>query len=190
MKKRVIYGESNYAALVRENGYFVDKTAYIAQLENVKNPVFLRPRRFGKSMFCSILRYYYDLNETDRFDELFGQTWIGQQPTRNHNQYLVLFLNFSVIDVGDSVQKIESSFRRHCNSKLSLLRAEYASLLAEMPEMQLDAPVSDNLDHLLSYVEKNHLPPVYVIIDEYDNFANQLITSHQDLLYDSYLYSF
>ncbi len=183
MKKRVIYGESNYAALVRENGYFIDKTAYITQLESVKNPVFLRPRRFGKSLFCSILRHYYDINEAERFDELFGGTWIGQQPTPHHNQYIVLFLNFSVIDVGNSVQKIESSFRRHCNITLSLLRTEYASLLAEMPEMPLDAPVSDNLNHLLSYVEKNHLPPVYVIIDEYDNFANQLITSHQDLLY-------
>ena len=70
MPKRVIYGESNYAALIRENGYFVDKTQYIAQLELVKNPVFLRPRRIGKSLFCSILRYYYDLN-------------YGKRPTKN-----------------------------------------------------------------------------------------------------------
>ena len=122
MNKRVIYGESNYAALVREHGYFVDKTEYIAKLEQVKNPVFLRPRRFGKSMFCSILRYYYDVNQADHFDELFSQTWIGQNPTPDHNQYLVLFFNFSVIDVGDNVKAIERSFRRHCNSTLSLLR--------------------------------------------------------------------
>lgn len=183
MNKRVIYGESNYAALVREHGYFVDKTEYIAKLEQVKNPVFLRPRRFGKSMFCSILRYYYDVNQADHFDELFSQTWIGQNPTPDHNQYLVLFFNFSVIDVGDNVKAIERSFRRHCNSTLSLLRTEYADLLADMPEMPLDAPVSDNLNHLLNYIATNRLPPVYVIIDEYDNFANQLITSNQDLLY-------
>lgn len=72
-KKRVIYGESNYAALVREHGYFVDKTEYIAKLEQVKNPVFLRPRRFCKSMFCSILRHYYDLNQADHFVEPQGE---------------------------------------------------------------------------------------------------------------------
>ncbi len=196
MTKRVIYGESNYAALVRKQGYFVDKTPYIAQLEMVENPVFLRPRRFGKSMFCSLLRHYYDLNYDDQFEELFGKTWIGQQPTPNHNQHLVLFLNFSVVEVGTTIKEIESSFRRHCNSTLGLLRTEYAALLSEMPEMGLNDPVSDNLHHLLSYVAKNQLPSVYVIIDEYDNFANQLITSNRDSLYyeltaaDGFLKSF
>ncbi len=183
MKRRVIYGESNYAAIVRENGYFVDKTEYIAKLEAIKNPVFLRPRRIGKSLFCSTLRYYYDLNYASSFDELFGQTWIGQHPTPSHNQYILLFFNFSVIDVGGNVAQIESSFRRHCNSTLSLLRIEYAPLLDEMPEILFDAPVSDNLNHLLNYVASNQLPPVYVIIDEYDNFANQLITGNRDLHY-------
>jgi len=86
--KRVIYGESNYATIVAKNGYFVDKTAYIAKLEETSNPVFLRPRRFGKSLFCSVLRYYYDLNYATRFSELFGQTRVGQQPTPNHNQFI------------------------------------------------------------------------------------------------------
>ena len=183
MKRRVIYGESNYAAIVRKNGYFVDKTEYIAKLEAIENPVFLRPRRIGKSLFCSTLRCYYDLNYASSFDELFGQTWIGQHPTPSHNQYILLFFNFSVIDVGGSVAQIESSFRRHCNSTLSLLRIEYAPLLDEMPEILFDAPVSDNLNHLLNYVASNQLPPVYVIIDEYDNFANQLITGNRDLHY-------
>ena len=183
MKRRVIYGESNYAAIVRKNGYFVDKTEYIAKLEAIENPVFLRPRRIGKSLFCSTLRCYYDLNYASSFDELFGQTWIGQHPTPSHNQYILLFFNFSVIDVGGSMAQIESSFRRHCNSTLSLLRIEYAPLLDEMPEILFDAPVSDNLNHLLNYVASNQLPPVYVIIDEYDNFANQLITGNRDLHY-------
>ena len=183
MKRRVIYGESNYAAIVRKDGYFVDKTAYIAKLEEIENPVFLRPRRIGKSLFCSLLRYYYDRNEAAHFDELFGQTWIGQHPTPSHNQYILLFFNFSVVHVGGTVAEIESSFRRHCNSTLSLLRIEYAPLLDEMPEILFDAPVSDNLNHLLNYVASHQLPPVYVIIDEYDNFANQLITGNRDLHY-------
>ncbi len=183
MAKRVIYGESNYATIVAKNGYFVDKTAYIAKVEATSNPVFLRPRRFGKSLFCSLLRYYYDRNYADKFEELFGGTWIGQHPTPYHNQYIILFFNFSVIEVGNSVAEIESSFRRHCNSTLSLLRTEYGPLLADMPEMPLNAPVADNLNHLVNYVFINKLPPIYIIIDEYDNFANQLITSNQDLLY-------
>lgn len=183
MPKRVIYGESNYAAIMRKNGYFVDKTEYIAKLETIENPVFLRPRRIGKSLFCSALRYYYDLNYADSFDELFGQTWIGQHPTPSHNQSILLFFNFSVVDVGGRVAQIEQSFRHHCNSTLSLLRTEYAPLLAAMPEIRLEAPVSDNLNYLLNYVVSNQLPPVYVIIDEYDNFANQLITANRDLHY-------
>ena len=87
MKKRIPYGVINYAELIEENNYFVDKTNYIEKLESVKNPVFLRPRRFGKSLFCSMLGYYYDLNFADQFDELFGHTWIGQNPTAKQNQY-------------------------------------------------------------------------------------------------------
>ncbi|WLE95346.1 MAG: AAA family ATPase [Candidatus Electrothrix communis] len=75
MKKWVLYSEANYAAIVRKNGYFVDKTEYLEKLETVTNPVFLRPRRFGKSLLCSIQRYYYDLNHADQFEELSGHNW-------------------------------------------------------------------------------------------------------------------
>ena len=122
MKKRVLYSEANYAALVRKQGYFVDKTRYLAQLERVENPVFLRPRRFGKSLLCSILRYYYDRNYAAQFDELFGQTWIGQHPTGQQNQYIVLYLNFSTIATGPTIQEMESSVKRQCNAILSGMR--------------------------------------------------------------------
>ena len=183
MKRRVIYGESNYAAVVRENGYFVDKTKYISQLEGIKNPVFLRPRRIGKSLFCSLLRYYYDLNEAAHFDELFGQTWIGQHPTPSHNRYILLFFNFSVVHVGRTVGEIEHSFKNHCNTTLDALRTVYPTLLGEMPATVMADAVSDNLEKLMTYIQSNRLPPVYVIIDEYDNFANQLITGNRDLHY-------
>ena len=183
IKRRVIYGESNYAAIVRKDGYFVDKTEYIAKLEAIENPVFLRPRRIGKSMFCSLLRYYYDLNEAAHFDELFGQTWIGQHPTPSHNQYILLFFNFSVVHVGRTVGEIEHSFKNHCNTTLDALRTVYPTLLGEMPALAMADAVSDNLEKLLTYIQSNRLPPVYVIIDEYDNFANQLITGNRDLHY-------
>ena len=196
MKKRVLYSEANYAAIVREQGYFVDKTAYIAKLERIRNPVFLRPRRFGKSLLCSILRYYYDRNYAAQFDELFGQTWIGQQPTGQQNQYIVLYLNFSTIATGPTIQEIEQSFRRQCNNTLDSLRYEYAPLLDGLAALSIEAPVADNISILLDHLRSRRLPPLYVIIDEYDNFANQLVTGHKDLLFqqlvaeDSFFKSF
>lgn len=196
MKKRVLYSVANYAEIVRDNGYFVDKTAYIQKLETVKNPVFLRPRRFGKSLLCSILRHYYDLNHASRFEELFGHTWIGQNPTGKQNQFIVISLNFSVISLGSDITQIEHSFRNHCNSALNSLRGLYKTILGEMPEIVMDATVADNLIKLLHYLQANRLPPIYIIIDEYDNFANQLVVARKDTLYreltadDSFLKTF
>lgn len=183
MKKLIPYGIANYDEMVREDAYFVDKTPYLAQLEGVKNPVFLRPRRFGKTLFCSMLRHYYDLNQASRFAELLGHTWIGQNPTVTHNQYMVLALNFSDIATGPTLNEIEQSFRNQCNDALNLLRVEYASLLAHTPELNLNATVSDNLSTLLRRIRIHRLPKLYVVIDEYDNFANQLILNNKEQLY-------
>ncbi len=184
MQKHVPYGVMNYAELVRKQAYFVDKTHYIEPLEQIENPVFLRPKRFGKSLWCSILEHYYDLRYADLFEELFGHTRIGQQPTQDHNRFIVLSLDFSTIDIGKSVQDIEASFKRQTNFRLELLRYPHAPLLDDLPELPRDAPVADNVDTLLSFLAYRNLPPVYVIIDEYDNFANHLITMHQDHLYE------
>lgn len=195
-RKRVVYGNANYADLVQKNGYFVDKTEFIAKLELVENPVYLRPRRFGKSMFCSLLRYYYDLNEAERFMALFGDRWIGQEPTGNQNQYLILYLNFSSVEVGATFLEIEKNFKLKCNTILDNLRQSYPTLLAELPPLDLTNPVSGNLNLLISYLASRRLPPLFVIIDEYDNFANHLITTDRDTLYyelvadDSFLKTF
>ena len=95
MKKRILYAEANYAAMVRKNGYFVDKTEYIAKLEDVENPVFLRPRRFGKSLLCTTLEHYYSVRLKDQFDELFGHTWIGKNPTPDINGNISSILEVS-----------------------------------------------------------------------------------------------
>ncbi len=195
-KKRVLYSVANYAEIVQDNGYFVDKTSYIKQLEDVKNPVFLRPRRFGKSLLCSILGYYYDIRYEHRFEELFADTWIGQNPTGKQNQFIVISLNFSVIDVGNTVNAIEKSFKHHCNLRLCYLADTYPDIFGDFPEIDMDAPVSDNFDKLFFYIKEHNLPQVYLIIDEYDNFANQLVITHKDQLYreltadDGFLKSF
>lgn len=196
MKKRILYAVANYAEIVHDNGYFVDKTPYIQQLEAMRNAVFLRPRRFGKSFLCSMLEYYYDLRYADRFAELFGHTWIGQHPTPQHNSRIVLALDFSVIEPGATVQEIEHNFKRICNTRLAFLRDSHSALLATAPAVLPDDPVSNNLSALLSYIRAHDLPPLYVIIDEYDNFTNQLITSYRDQIYreltadDSFLKTF
>jgi hypothetical protein len=142
------------------------------------------------------LRYYYDRNYAAQFDELFGHTWIGQQPTGQQNQYLVLYLNFSTIATGPTIQDIDMSFRRQCNNTLNNMRRQYAPLLDEMPTLDLAAPVADNLSLLLDYLWQTGGSSVFVVIDEYDNFANQLVTGHKDVLYqqlvaeDSFFKSF
>ena len=196
MKKSVPYGVMNYAEIVRKECYFVDKTAYIAKLEQITNPVFLRPKRFGKSLWCSLLEYYYDLKYADRFAELFGHTWIGQHPTAQHHRYFTLALDFSPIEIGRTVPDIERSFQNQHNIMLDLLRVKYAGWLDQMPPMAPHGSVADNLRQLFQFIAMSGLPPVYVIIDEYDNFANHLITTHQDHLYrelmadDSFLKAF
>ena len=195
-RKRIVYGNANYADLVQKGGYFVDKTPYIAKLELVENPIYLRPRRFGKSTFCSLLNYYYDLNEAGRFAELFGETWIGQNPTGTQNAYMMLYLNFSSIEVGTTLQQLEQNFRAKCNTLLHYLTHNYAPRFAQMPTLDLGASVSGNLNQILYFIKAYQLPPLFVIIDEYDNFANHLIITDRDPMYyelvadDSFLKTF
>jgi hypothetical protein len=182
-KKQVIYGEANYKNLVTENGYYVDKTRYIRLLEEYKNPVFLRPRRFGKSLWCTTLTYYYDINEKDNFQLLFGQTEIGKNPTPLHNSFMILSLDFSVVDPSGRIEDIKSRFDQHCNIWLQGVAWRYTKYFEKDIDIDLKSDASINLKNILNRILAFDLPRLYVIIDEYDNFANQLITSHQDALY-------
>jgi hypothetical protein len=195
MKRLVPYGIMNYAELIEKNAYFIDKTQYIARLEDIANPVFLRPRRFGKSLFCSMLQYYYDLKEAEKYNDLFGKTWIGTHPTGKQNSYIVLKLDFSTIATQNSYAGIEGSFNRQCMSHIHQLIQAYPEYLTGFSFHDTD-PISDNLKLLLDHLTGKKAPKVFIIIDEYDNFSNHLITTHQDSLYrqitadDSFLKSF
>ena len=107
-KRKIPYGVINWAEIVREC-LFVDNTAYIRELETCKTPVFLRPKRFGTSVVCSMLAHYYDVDLKDRFDELFGKTDIGRNPTPLRNSFLVLQFDFSTVQVG-TLAEIERNF--------------------------------------------------------------------------------
>jgi hypothetical protein len=130
-----------------------------------------------------MLAHYYDLQQADHFDNLFGHTWIGQNPTGNQNKFIILELDFSAIDVNGTYQDISQNFKIRCNTALSLLRFNYAPLLDNIPDTDINAPVSNNLALILYHLKSLSLS-MYVIIDEYDNFANQLITNHRDQLYN------
>ena len=182
VRRKVPYGVMNYEELVREC-YFVDNTAYIHELESVKTPVFLRPKRFGKSVWCSVLAHYYDVNLKDRFTELFGETDIGRNPTPLANSFLVLRFNFSTIEVG-SLAEIERNFFEHVKRSVGSFVRQYESLADWSAVSRAENP-ADMIDAVRGVVRDNGLPPIYVIVDEYDNFTNELVVSNRDAEYDA-----
>lgn len=193
---KIPYAVMNYAQLREEGYYYVDKSRYIVELEKYQVPVFLRPRRFGKSLFCTMLDYYYDLNEADRFESLFGDTWIGQHPTGRQNSYMVLHLDFSIVSVAENAQDMERSFGIAMNKSIrGFAEVTYKKYFPDF-KFSETTNTADLLSDLITYISLNNLPQMYIIIDEYDNFTNQLITSNKDNLYseltsgDSFLRTF
>ena len=182
MKRKVPYGVMNWEEVVREC-YLVDNTAYIRALEDVKTPVFLRPKRFGKSLWCSMLGYYYDVNFKDRFGELFGRTDIGRDPTPLANSFLVLKFDFSTIQVG-TVREIERDFFEHVKNCVKSFTTAYAHLSDWSGVWVANNPAA-LIDKVRAVVKDAGLPPLYVIIDEYDNFTNELVVSRRDAEYDA-----
>jgi hypothetical protein len=159
--------------------------------------VFLRPRRFGKSLLCRMLECYYDINRQDDFERLFGHTYIGQHPTPLHNSFLVLHLDFSKVKPTGTLFDIEKRFELSCNLEMRTLVNRNSIWFNDNLNINVTDESSSNLQWLLSAIlQEKDLPRLYVIIDEYDNFANQLITAHKDRLYheltadDSFLKTF
>ena len=191
---KIPYAVSNFEEIILKNYLFIDKTEYISKLEQYKAPVYLRPRRFGKTLFCSMLECYYDINRKDKFEKLFSNTFIGKNPTKERNSFLVLRFNFSEIAVSSSMEKLEESFfyitKLVFNDFLSYYKTYFKNYKFESTK------TSDILTSILKYVKTNNLPPIYIIIDEYDNFTNQLIQTQQENLYqtvtsgDSFLKTF
>ena len=181
-KRKIPYGVMNWAKLVREY-LFVDNTAYIRALEKVDTPVFLRPKRFGKSVICSMLAHYYDVNLKDRFDELFGKTDIGRNPTLLRNSFLVLPFDFSTVQVG-TLAEIERNFAVHVRGRVERFAAQYAALADWSDALKQTGPAA-MIDKVRDIASNAKLPPLYVIIDEYDNFTNELVVSGRDHEYNA-----
>ncbi len=181
-KRKIPYGVINWAKLVREC-LFVDNTAHIRELEKVDTPVFLRPKRFGKSVVCSMLAHYYDIDLKDHFDEFFSQTDIGRNPTPLRNSFLVLQFDFSTIQVGTLAQ-IEERFWQNVKGAVSYLTVKYKDL-ADWSIVETAAAPAECIDKVRDVIRANNLPPLYVIIDEYDNFTNELVVSGRDSEYNA-----
>ena len=176
--KQIPYGESDFNDFKIKNLYYVDKTRFIRVVEKKGSYLFLnRPRRFGKSLFLATLEAYYDIAYKDRFDELFAGTDIHRNPTREKNSYMVLKLNFSAIS--PNVLQVEEAFIHYIKKSALLFLTKYEKLLDIDIEMAKEEfpplkSASEVMVSLLAYC-KDKPQKLYVIIDEYDNFANTII---------------
>ncbi|MDR0894762.1 MAG: ATP-binding protein [Prevotellaceae bacterium] len=183
-KMTIPYGIADFAEL-RDNGYYyVDKTRFIPYLERYKAPIFLRPRRFGKSLHVSMLSYYYDVNTADRFDTLFAGTYIGNAPTSRKNQYMVLRLNFSQLSVSGTMEEMKADFNRVVCPALRNFVYRYERFF-EGFTFDGEGNATNMLSNILSWIPGRKIPLPYILIDEYDNFTNQLLTASKNTLYKS-----
>ena len=169
------YGISDFGKIVRNGYFYQDRTNLIPTLESAgEQLIFIRPRRFGKSLLLSILGYYYDVNYADDFETLFGGLAIGKNPTQYHNQYLVMKWDFSLINSSGDVDDIEQAIHQHLNDCIKEFAARYKTLLISDIEISTNA-LSSFRSALLAINSSVH--KIYLLIDEYDNFANEVLTS-------------
>jgi len=171
---KIPYGVSDFRRIRNEGFYYVDKTRYLALMESRDSFVFfVRPRRFGKSLFISMMESYYDLNQKKDFKKLFGGLWLGAHPTENANRFMTLKLDFS--KVGGTGRELQESFERHIGKQLDDMVSRYPSCFdAEFRATFAGQPASDKFADVVNKARRLGIP-LYLIIDEYDNFTNQMI---------------
>ena len=177
------YAVANYAEMRDRGFYYVDKTDYIPRLEAYKAPVFLRPRRFGKSLLVSTLAHYYDRTLAHRFEDLFGGTYIGSHPTPEHNRYMIIRYDFSAMVMADNMEGLEQNFNILNRGPVEIMVTHNRDLFGDF-QFSTRENAAQMLEEALTYAREHGLPPVYILIDEYDNFTNQLLTSYNDPLYE------
>jgi len=170
------YGIADFRAIRNEGYFYVDRTDRIPLIERAgKQLVFLRPRRFGKSLWLSTLENYYDLARADDFEPLFGGLKIGQNPTPLHNHYFILKLNFSVVSASGDHTAIRQALFEHINTQIEIIVARYAPWLKQPVRIQPDNAVT-SLQSLVGAISQTPYK-LYILIDEYDNFANEVMIS-------------
>lgn len=173
MFPKIPYGESNFKKVIEEGFVYIDKTGYIPKLEVAGSHIFLlRPRRFGKSLFLSMLEYYYDVARKDEFDSLFGKLYIGQHPTHLHNTYPVLFMDFSGIDTDGGHEVIFQRINEKVDTYLRGFLRRYAYPEAIQQEIKAKTSPAAKIEHFFDLLEGQK---ILFLIDEYDHFANSIL---------------
>ena len=180
--KKLPKGISNYEELVEDGYYYVDKTRYIEKLENLddKRIMFLRPRKFGKTLFTSVLENYYDIAKENKFEILFKDTYIGKNPTNERNSYYILKFNFSGIDT-TSIERTMGGFKATVIEAIKYFIGIY-NLDFYINEVQEAEELLNSVFTAFSLQRPNQ--KIYVIIDEYDHFANELLSFHTEQFKD------
>lgn len=181
--KRVPYGIQDFVQVIEQNCYYVDKTAYIPKLEDCPNNLFcIRPRRFGKSVFLSMLHAYYDCRTKDKFQEWFGDLWIGKHPTPLQGRYQVIHLDFS--QVGGSIENLEEKFNFYLGVQLNGFIRDYLDFYSEKVQKQVeDAKDAGGKLAIIQSEARSKGYPLYLIIDEYDNFTNTVLNEQGEDVY-------
>ena len=176
--KKLPYGISDYERIMENDYYYVDKTRYIEKLEDLPAPyiMFLRPRKFGKTLFTSVLENYYDVKKVDKFEKLFGETYIGKNPTRLKNSYYILRFNFSGINTKDEETTMQG-FREKAIEAVQKFINKYELDFYINPDLSTEALLGSLF---IAFENQRKEEKLYVIIDEYDHFANELLGFRTD----------
>ena len=181
--KRLPYGINDFEAVIEQNQYYVDKTMYLPLLEKQpSNIFFIRPRRFGKSIFLSMLHAYYDCSKKEKFQTLFGDLWVGKHPTPLQGKYQILHLDFSY--VGGGIEKLEENFNMYLRVKLDgFMRVYQEFYLADFKKRFFQSDSGTEKLALLQDETAAKGIPLYLIIDEYDNFTNTVLNEQGENVY-------
>lgn len=181
--KQIPYGVADFVSVREQNLYYVDKTMYLKELEaQPRNLFFIRPRRFGKSLFISMMRAYYDKSMAGEFDKLFGDLWVGQHPTPLKNRYQVLYLDFS--QVGGNIDQLEENFEEYFSMTLNAFMRKYqADYPADIVQEFFQVHTYSGKLRLIFDNAQPAKIPLYLIIDEYDNFTNVVLNEKGEAVY-------
>jgi hypothetical protein len=167
------YAISDFKEIISKEYFYCDRTDRIPMLEASKSNLFLRPRRFGKSLLLSMLANYYDIAKADSFEKLFGNLLIGKNPTELHNKYFILKWDFSRVNPLGTAEDIKISLYNHINRTIK----KFINYYKDYPVSGIEINKDDALDSIASLVDTVSMTDysIYLLIDEYDNFANEVM---------------
>lgn len=172
------YGMCDFQRIITGNYFYADRTDRIPMLEEAgEQLLFLRPRRFGKSLLLSMLENYYDLNRAEKFERMFGHLAIGREPTESHNSYCVLKWDFSAVSPQGSAAEIKQNLYDYLNNRIEFFALYYQDILSTKIRINPDNALSSFQSLLNSVQVSGH--PLYLLIDEYDNVANEVMMNDQ-----------